>query len=80
MTEVQTSDMMICRSEGGMPRSAWQLTSLTSAVNDQSEHGISPSDRRYKMTEAQTSDMMIGRPHGGMPCKLKAAFLSRTDK
>ena len=36
MIKAQTSDMMICRSEGGMPCSAWKLAA--EVVNCQAEH------------------------------------------
>ena len=47
MIEAQTTDMMICPSEGGIPCSAWQLTAEASAevaVNCQAERSILPKD------------------------------------
>ena len=57
MIEVQTSDMMICRSSGGLPNPAWLLTTMAyaSAVSYQAEQGISPSDRQITMSEVWTS-------------------------
>lgn len=46
MIEAQTSDIMICRSLGGLLWSAWHLTTLdyTSAVIYQADHGIPLED------------------------------------
>ena len=53
MIAVQTSDIIICRSSGGMPHPAWLLTTMAyaSGVSYQAEQGIPPSDRKIIMSE-----------------------------
>lgn len=53
MMEAQTSDTTICRSEGGMPCSAWKLTH--EAVSCQTERGIPPEDRPIIVSEVWAS-------------------------
>ena len=54
MTEAQTSDMMICRSSGGLLRPPpWQLAASAdaSAVNCRAERSSPPSDGHIIMSE-----------------------------
>ena len=64
MMKAQTSDVMICRSSGGMLHSAWQLT--TSAVTSQAEHGIPPP--RIDKTSCPRSEPLSSYIEEGRGC------------